>query len=119
MFSFTTDDAAGYIEITVNGAISEDDFEGVVKAIDRLTAVHGRLNALEIVRGLPSLPSELWWKDLKYSLSNLDSFGRCAVVSEMGWIGPVTRFFAALLRMEIRAFPLAELEEARAWARGQ
>jgi hypothetical protein len=118
VFSFTTDDAAGYIEITVDGAIPSEDFEGAMHAINGMMATHDRLNALEIIRGLPTLPPKLWWKDLNYSFSHLDKFGRCAVVSDKGWIGPITRFFSAFLRIEIRMFPPEDLELARSWARG-
>lgn len=43
--------------------------------------------------------------------------GRCAVVTDHGWVGSITRGVAALMPSEIRAFPIAEAESARAWVR--
>ena len=43
---------------------------------------------------------------------------RCAVVTDKGWIGPITRAVGALVSAEIRVFPLAGIEEARDWVRG-
>jgi hypothetical protein len=40
------------------------------------------------------------------------------VVTDKGWIGPVTRAAGALIPAEVRVFPLADIEGARAWVRG-
>jgi len=119
MLEITTDAAAGMIELTVDGDIGEPDFEAAVEAIDAMIAKHDRVNAVEVIRRIGTMPPSLWWRDIKYSFSHLDKFGRCAVVTDKGWIGPLARFFAAVTRVEIRTFPFAELEAARAWARGK
>jgi len=118
MLEVTTDAAAGMIEITIDGNISAPDFEAAVQAIEAMIAKHDRINVVEVIRRLGTMPPELWWRDVKYSFSHLDKFGRCAVVTELGWVGPLARFFGAFTRVEIRTFPFAELEAARAWARG-
>jgi Protein of unknown function (DUF3478). len=117
MLSFTTDEDAGYIEMTVDGDVEQAEYEAVVQAIERLIVRHERIDAVEVIRRLGDMPMGLWWRDLNYSLSRMDRFGRCAVVSDSGWIGPMARFFGAFIRAEIRSFPLSELEAARAWAR--
>ena len=118
MLEVTTDAASGMIEMTVDGDINVPDFEAAVQAIEDVIAKHDRVNVVEIIRRIGTMPPGLWWRDVKYSLSHLDKFGRCAVVTEKGWIGPLARFFAAFTRVEIRTFPMADLEAARAWARG-
>jgi hypothetical protein len=118
MLSIAADDAAGYIELALDGGVNNAEYEAAVRTIDRLIAKHDRINAVEVIHGMPILPPSLWWRDLNYSLSHLEKFGRCAVVSDSGWIGPISRFLAALLPIEFRTFPLGELEQARAWARG-
>ncbi|MCL2776896.1 MAG: STAS/SEC14 domain-containing protein [Polyangiaceae bacterium] len=117
MLELATDKAAGVIEITVDGDIERADFEAVIKAIDELIAQHDHINAVEIIKRLGKMSPGLWWRDLNYSLSHMSKFGRCAVVTSKGWIGPVTRFFAAFTHMEIRTFPMTDLESARAWVR--
>jgi len=117
MLELATDPAAGVIEITVDGDISRADFEAAVQAIETLVARHGRVNAVEVIRRIGTMPPSLWWRDLSYSVSHLDKFGRCAVVTDKGWIGPLARFFAAFTHVEIRTFPPDELEAARLWAR--
>jgi len=119
MLEIATDTVAGFIEITVDGDIGESDFDAAVEAIEAVFAKHGHVNAVEVIRRLGTMPPGLFWRDVKYSFSHLDRFGRCAVVTELGWIGPLARFFAAFTpHVEIRTFPMTELEAARAWARG-
>ncbi|MCL2714202.1 MAG: STAS/SEC14 domain-containing protein [Alphaproteobacteria bacterium] len=114
----TTDLAEGYMEVTVDGDIGVEDFENAVRAIDEVLARHDRLNVVEVVRRVGTIPPKLWFRDLRYVLSRLKRFGRCAVVTDKGWIGPVGKIFSALTSVEIRTFPLSELEPARAWVRG-
>ena len=117
MLSFTTDEDAGYIEMTVDGDVEQAEYEAVVQAIERLIVRHERIDAVEVIRRLGDMPMGLWWRDLNYSFSRLDSFGRCAVVTDNGWMGPMARFFAAFLSVQVRTFDLKDLETARAWAK--
>ena len=113
-----TDVAAGFIEVTVDGDIGVEDFENAVRAMDEVLTRHERVNFVEVVRRVGKIPLKLWFRDLKYVLSRLKKFGRCAVVTDKGWIAPVGRVFSALTSVEIRTFPLTDVEPARAWARG-
>ena len=113
-----TDVAAGFIEITVDGDIGVEDFENAVRAMDEVLAKHDRVNFVEVVRRVGKIPVKLWFRDLRFVLSRLNKFGRCAVVTDKGWIAPLGRAFSALTSVEIRTFPLADLEPARTWARG-
>jgi hypothetical protein len=117
MLELATDPAAGVIEITVDGDITRADFEAAVQAIEPLIARHGRVNAVEVIKRIGTMPPSLWWRDVSYSFSHLDKFGRCAVVTDKGWIGPLARFFAAFTHVEIRTFTPGELEAARSWVR--
>ncbi len=118
MLDIKTDEAAGYIELTVDGAVDRAGYEAAVQAIDRLLKTHKKINAVEVVRSFAGMEPSLWWRDLNYSFSRLDAFGRCAVVTDNGWIGPMARFFAAFLSVELRTFDVKDLEAARAWAKG-
>jgi len=113
-----TDVTAGFIEITVDGDISVEDYESALRTIDEVLAKHDRVNFVEVVRRVGKIPVKLWFRDLRYVLSRLNKFGRCAVVTDKGWIAPLGRVFSAFTSVEIRTFPLADLEPARAWARG-
>ena len=118
MLTIKTDEDAGYIELTVDGAIDRPGFEAAVQAINDLLKTHKKINAVEVVRSFGGMEPSLWWRDLTYGFSHLNAFGRCAVVTDNGWMGPMARFFAAFLSVELRTFEPQDLEAARTWARG-
>ena len=117
MLDFKTDEDAGYIELTGDGSIDKAEYEAAVQAIEALLKTHAKINAVEVVRSFGGMEPSLWWRDLSYGLSRLDAFGRCAVVTDNGWLGPMARFFAAFLSVELRTFDMKDLEAARRWAR--
>ena len=118
MMDIKIDETAGYIELTVDGAIDKAGYEAAVAAIEALLKTHAKINAVEVVRSFAGMEPSLWWRDIGYGFSRLDAFGRCAVVTDNGWLGPMARFFAAFLSVELRTFDMKDLEAARSWARG-
>lgn len=117
MLTMTTDDAAGLVEITVDGTITAQDFDRVAAELERLLETHRQLNVVEVIRGYtPTFDPALWWRDISWGFGNVHRFARAAVVTDSGWIGPVARAVGALMPAEIRTFPLAELDAARLWA---
>ncbi len=117
MLKVEADAATGFIEITVDGTISREEYEAVVITVEGLLKTHDKLNVVEVVKELGWIEPEVWWKDILFHLSHRDFMHRCAVVSNRGWVGPVTRLFAPLYPAAIRTFAEAELDEARRWAR--
>lgn len=117
MLTITSDDAAGLIELTVDGAIDRADYEAAVAAVDDLLTRHDKLNVIEVVKTIGWVDFGVWWRDAVFHLTHRGWLNRVAVVSDSGWIGPLTRFLAPLYPAEIRTFALDEIEDARTWTR--
>jgi len=117
MLSYTVDDDAGVIDLIVDGAITRADYEALIPALDAQIAEHGKLRVIETVRQLGPIDASLWWEDLKWVVRHRNAIGRAAVVTDHGWIGPITRAAGALFSGEMRVFPTAKEDEARAWVR--
>jgi hypothetical protein len=117
MLKVDSDAKAGYLELTVDGVIHKADYEAAVAAVDELLKTHEQLNVVEVVRDIGWIEPQIWWKDLLFHLSHRNFIHRAAVVSDSGWIGPVTRLFAPFYPVAIRTFGLDQLEYARTWAR--
>ncbi|MCC6479421.1 STAS/SEC14 domain-containing protein [Sphingorhabdus sp.] len=117
MLKVEADAKAGYLELTVDGVIHKADYEAAVAAVDELLKTHEQLNVVEVVRDIGWVEAEIWWKDLLFHLSHRNFVHRVAVVSDSGWVGPVTRMFAPFYPAAIRTFGLDQLEYARNWAR--
>ncbi len=117
MLNVQSDDAAGYLELTIDGRIGKEDFQRAVDAVDALLKTHKKIDVVEVVRDIGWIEPEVWWKDMVFHLSHGVFVRHAAVVADHGWIGPLTRLFAPIYPAAIRSFPLAELEAARVWAK--
>ena len=117
MLSYTVDDDAGVIELIVDGEITRADYETLVPILEEQIAKHGTLRVVETVRKIGSVDWSLWWQDLKWVVGHRNKLARCAVITDHGWIGPITRAAAALFSGEMRVFREAEGDQARAWVR--
>jgi hypothetical protein len=117
MLSYTVDEDAGLVDLTVDGAITKEDYSKVRDAVDGVIARYGKVRVVETIRTLGPIDAAIWWQDMSWAFSNLSKVSRAAVVTDNGWIGPVTRAVGALLPSEIRVFPLLEVAAARAWVR--
>ncbi len=118
MLKVQADEEAGYLELEVDGRIGRADFQNAVDAVDRLLKTHKKIDVAEVVKDIGWIEPEVWWKDMVFHLSHGAFMRHAAVVSDAGWIGPLTRLFAPLYPAAIRSFSLAEIDAARAWAKG-
>ena len=55
------------------------------------------------------------WEGIKFDVAHIRDIDRVAVVTDVGWIGGLTRALCRVSPLEIRVFDMAELEAARAW----
>ena len=116
MLDVRSDEAKGFLEITISGPIHDVDYATVVTAVDRLLALHKKINLVQIIKDIGWIDPSVWWKDLTFHLTHRHFLRRAALVSDAAWVGPVTQMFAPLYPATIRNFPVAELEAARQWA---
>lgn len=117
MLIVQADEKIGYLELTVDGRIDRADFQQAVETVDRLLTMHKKIDVVEVVKQIGWVEPEVWWKDMVFHLSHGAFMRHAAVVSDQGWIGPLTRLFAPLYPAAIRTFRLDEIEEARRWAK--
>ncbi len=116
--TIASDDAAGVIEFTVDGEVTGGEFDGAVEAMEAAIARHGKFSAVGVIRDFAGMELAAWWKDIRWGAGHLSKVGRVAVVTDIGWIAAATKGAGWMTPAEYRVFPLADLEAARAWARG-
>lgn len=118
MLIFEKDEKAGLIEFTVDGAIARSEFDATVAATEDMLTRHEKLNAIGIVHGFDGMDLSVWWADLNWGVRHWNRFGRMAVVTDIGWIAQASKLSAFVSPAQVRVFPVAELEAARAWVKG-
>ncbi len=58
------------------------------------------------------------WEDLKTGMKHLTKWKRIALVTDLDWMITVTSLFGWMTPGELKRFPVAERDEAIAWATG-
>lgn len=116
--TYKTHPEAGIFELTVSGKITGEDFDALTGPLDAFVKTHGKIKLLEIVKDFKGFDPMLMWRGAKYDISILPHITHCAVVSDMGWISPLTKAAGTFMSTKLRTFDMAGEEDARAWLDG-
>jgi hypothetical protein len=107
----------GYLELAVDGRVTEADYNDVViPAIENGLRDSDRLRILVVVRsGFEGYSAGAAWADTKLGMSHWRGFERAAVATDNTFVANLVRIFGALMPCPVRVFPLAEADTARRW----
>lgn len=114
---------AGTVGFRAAGEIEDDDYEEVlVPELRRALESGGGLRTLYVIEDLDEIEPGALWADAKLGFDlgvrHHDAWVRSAIVTDIDWMARATRLFAWMIPGEARVFPLAELEQAKAWVAG-
>jgi hypothetical protein len=122
MIERLTDMPPGTLGFRVAGEVKREDYDDVLtpeiqKAIDA-----GPLRTLYVIESLDEMEPSAVRADAKLGfdlgIRHRDAWVRSAIVTDIHWLAEATRLFAWLIPGETRVFPLAELDQAKAWITG-
>ena len=113
-----SDMPAGVLGFEAVGDVEDDDYEdGLVPAIEAEIAERGNVRLVYVLGPeFDEYEGDAVWEDLKLGLRHPRSFERMAIVTDVRGAGPAVRTLSALWPGKARAFPVAELDAAKAWA---
>lgn len=103
------------IEIEVSGRVTQDDWDRVAPRFDAFMTRHDKIRLIEIIESLDGFDPALLWKGIRFDLKAFPHITHCAVVTDIGWMSPITRFAGAMVPIMLRVFPLKDVEAARRW----
>jgi hypothetical protein len=109
---------AGVIAFRAVGKVEAGDYEDVLTpAIEAALSEHGKVRLVyELGPEFDGYSAGASWEDLKLGTSRLSKWERCAVVTDHRLIGDAVRAFGLLMPGDVKVFPVAELDDALAWA---
>ena len=121
MLKQISDMPAGALGFEAVGKFDDDDFEDTVEPILRREIAAGRAIRMLYLLGpeLREYEGDALAEELKFAARHANSYERVAVVSDQDWLRPALRMVSALVPGQLRAFPLAELSQAKAWVAGE
>ena len=100
-----------------SGHITRQDYEAVV-----IPAVEAAFKQYKTIRlyyefapDFAGLDPGAMWEDFKVGMEHFTHWERIAIVTDMDWLSNALKVFAFLMPGDIRHFPLADADQARAW----
>ena len=113
----------GTLGFRARGQIAREDYADVlVPELHKALEGGGRLRTVYVVEDLDEIAPSALWADSKLgfdlAVRHHGAWERSAIVTDIEWMARATRMFAWMIPGEVRVFPLAELEPAKAWVAG-
>ncbi len=103
------------IELSIKGKITKDDFHKVTKQFEKFVEENGTIKLLEVVEDFKGFDPLLMWEGIKFDINNVKHISHCAVVSDIGWISPVSKAASGFMPTVLRNFSLDQIDGARQW----
>ena len=113
--SYTECDTSKVAEIVVSGRITSEDYEQAVTRMQAFIDRHGSVKLVESVESFSGFDPSVIVPGIKFDWKNIQHISHVAVVTDIGWMGPLSKAAGALISTKLRTFDLAHLEEARSW----
>ncbi len=112
-----SDMPSGTLGFEAIGEVEDEDWEDQVEPVLRREMADGRKIRLLYLLGPEAreVEGEAMTADTGFRTRYATSFDRVAVVSDESWMRPAMRGLSFMLPGKARAFPVAELEAAKAW----
>jgi SpoIIAA-like len=106
----------GVIGFEVAGELKAEDYRDVVLPALERAAAGGEVRFVVVIPEFHGMSGGALWQDLKVGIEHLRAWKRIALVTDIGWMEHMTALFGWMTPGEVRHFPLAQRDDAIAWA---
>jgi hypothetical protein len=117
-----TDMPPGTIGFRVSGEVEREDYDNVLTPELNRALEAGPLRTLYVIETLDEMEPTALWADAKLGfdlgIRHRGEWVRSAIVTDIHWLAQAAQLFTWMIPGEARVFPLAELEQAKAWIAG-
>lgn len=116
--SYLEDDALKLVELEIDGAVSRTDFETLLPKMQSFIERHEKIRLIEVVKTFewPGVDMfAMFWEGMKFDFYAIPRISHCAVVSDIGWMSPLSKAAGAVISTKLRTFEMSELDTARDW----
>jgi hypothetical protein len=120
MLKQISDMPPGTIGFEAHGDVEDDDFEEIVAPVLRREIADGRKIRLLYLLGprLRDYEGDAVREEMKFAARHATAYERVAIVSDESWLRPALRLLSVLVPGQLRGFPVAQLQFAKAWVAG-
>jgi hypothetical protein len=107
--------AGNVLNVRVEGKLTNEAYEQLVPAVDKLIEEHGGLRILFAMHDFHGWSLGAMWEDMKFDLAHWKDIERLAIVGESKWESGMAVFCKPFTKAKIQYFDIANLDEAKAW----
>ena len=107
---------AGVIGFEASGKLGAEDYRDVILPALERAAAAGDVRFVVVIPEFHGMSGGALWQDLKVGVEHLRAWKRIALVTDIEWMSHMTALFGWMTPGEVRHFPLAQRDEAIAWA---
>jgi SpoIIAA-like len=113
----------GTLGFRVDGDVERKDYDNLLVPVLQTAAVGGGgLRTLYLIEDIDDIEPSALWADTKLGFDlgvrHHKEWVRSAIVTDIDWMAHATKLFAWMIPGEAKVFPIAELEQAKAWVAG-
>lgn len=109
-------DTAPVVVIRVIGRVTQHDMDEMMPKLEAFISRHGKVRIVEIIESFEGFDPTTVFDGLKFDYMHMSDVTHAAVVSDVAWIGMMTRAASLVVPVTVRTFTMDQLEQARAWA---
>ena len=106
----------GVMGFEVTGTLQAEDYRDVVIPALERAAASGGVRFVIVIPEFQGMSGGALWQDLKVGVEHFRAWKRIALVTDIAWMEQVTSLFGWMTPGQVRHFPLAQRDEAIAWA---
>ena len=119
MIKDLTDLPPGVVGFEISGTVHADDYRDVVLPALQRAYASDEFRFVIVIPEFGGITGGALWQDLKVGVEHLHAWKRIALVTDIDWMRHATTLFGWLTPGEVKVFPLAQRDEAIAWAAGR
>lgn len=103
-------------EIHVLGRVTSHDMDEIIPKFDAFIERHGKVRIIEVIEKFEGFDHSAMLDGVIFDLHHIRDVTHAAIVSDINWIGMITRAAGKVMPITIRVFPLDQIDRAREWA---
>ena len=108
----------GVVGFEISGTVHADDYRDVVLPALQRAYASDEFRFVIVIPEFSGITGGALWQDLKVGLEHLHAWKRIALATDIDWVRHATTLFGWMTPGEVKIFPLAQRDEAIAWAAG-
>ena len=107
------------VTVRVSEKLTEEDYETLIPAWERLLREQGSLRMLFVMEDFHGWEPGAAWDDFRFDVRHASKIERVAMVGEKKWQEWLTKIGRVFLPERVRYFDWADLVEAERWVRAE